>query len=130
MLMVGLSVPLWRGALGAGVSEAKSMQSMARADLQAMQLMVEGDAVRAREDVAAAREFSLALRDDVVPRARMAIDSALSAYRSGQGDMANVIETTRALWSTETELVMAEVRLGLAWARLERITATSWEPTP
>lgn len=130
MFMVGVSVPLWRGALRAGVSEAQSMQHMARVDLQAMQLMVEGEAIAAREEVEATRAHSLALRDDVVPRARMAIDSALAAYRAGQGDMVNVIEATRTLWSTETELVMAEAALGLARARLERATGTTWEITP
>jgi outer membrane protein TolC len=28
----------------------------------------------------------------------------------------------RALWSIQAELVMAEVELGLAWARLDRAT--------
>lgn len=130
MLMIGVSVPLWRGALKAGVAEARSMEHMARADLQAMQLMIESDAIVTREEVEAARVQLLALRDDVAPRARIAIDSALAAYRAAQNDMANVIEASRVLWSIETELVMAEAKLGLAWARLERATATTWELTP
>jgi len=36
MAMVGLSLPIWRGKLKAGVAEAQAMRSMAEADLRAM----------------------------------------------------------------------------------------------
>jgi outer membrane protein, heavy metal efflux system len=130
MLMIGVSVPLWRGALRSGVAEAAFMQDMAHADLAAMQRMVEGEAAAAREQVQAARAQFLALRDNVVPRAHMAIEPALAAYRSGQDGMVSVIEATRALWAVEAELVMAKAALRLAWARLERATGTGAERVP
>jgi outer membrane protein, heavy metal efflux system len=122
MVMVGVSLPVWRSALRAGVREAEAMQRMARADLAAMQRMIEGEVVAARERVESMRVQFLALRDDVVPRAHSAVQSALTAYRSGQSDMVAVIESMRALWSIQGELVMAEAELGLAWARLARAT--------
>jgi hypothetical protein len=56
MVMLGLSVPIWRGRLRAGVAEATAMADMAAADLVAMRRMAEGEARGAREDVVAARE--------------------------------------------------------------------------
>jgi outer membrane protein, heavy metal efflux system len=122
MLMVGVSLPIWRTSLRAGVREADAMQRMARADLAAMRRMVEGEVVAAREQIDAMRVMFRALRDDVVPRAQSAVQSALAAYQSGQSDMVAVVESMRALWSIQAELVMAEVELGLAWARLDRAT--------
>jgi cobalt-zinc-cadmium efflux system outer membrane protein len=123
MLMVGVSVPLWRGRLDAGTREARAMATMARADLDAMKRMVEGDAASARELVLAARERFLARRDDLLPRARRALDPALAGYGAGSLPLVSVLDAAAALWSSEAELLAAEVELGYARARLERASA-------
>lgn len=120
MVMVGVSVPIWRSKLRAGVAEARAMEQMARADLEAMRRMVESDAIGARQTVAAARETYLALRDDILPRARMALEPALAGYSAGTSTVATVIDAAQAQWDAEADLVMAEADLGAAWARLER----------
>lgn len=122
MLMVGISIPIWRERLRSGVSEAKAMQDMARADLGAMQLMIEGEAAAARDQVDAARVRYLAFRDEVVPRAQRAVTPALTNYAAGQGSLTAVIEAAQSLWSAQADLVMNETNLGLAWARLHRAT--------
>lgn len=127
MVMIGLSIPLWRGKLRAGVDEARAMVDMANADLEAMRRMVDGQARAAREAVAAARVRYIALRDDVVPRAQQAIAPTLAAYSAGQVPLVSVVEAAQALWSFERELAMARAELGVAWARLRRATG---EETP
>jgi cobalt-zinc-cadmium efflux system outer membrane protein len=125
MLMVGISVPLWRGKLRAGVNEAEAMLEMAQADRSAMRRMVEGEALSSREETIAARELYLALRDEIVPRALQAIEPALAAYASGQLPLVSVIEAAQALWSSQAELLSAQSELGLAWARLHRALGES-----
>lgn len=120
MLTIGVSIPLQRGRLNAGVREAEAMAEMARADLAAMTRMAEGEAATTRSQVLAARQRVLALRDDVLPRARQAIDPSVSAYAAGTLPLVSVIDTAQALWSIEAELVSAEFELGLAWARFKR----------
>jgi cobalt-zinc-cadmium efflux system outer membrane protein len=120
MLTVGISVPLQRGRLNAGVREAEAMAAMARADLAAMTRMAEGEAATARGQVLAARQRLLALRDDILPRARQAIDPSVSAYAAGMAPLVSVIDTAQALWSIEAELVSAEFELGVAWVRFQR----------
>lgn len=127
MVMIGLSIPLWRGKLRAGVNEARAMVDMANADLEAMRRMVDGQARAAAEAVAAARVRYLALRDDVVPRAQQVIAPTLAAYSAGQVPLVSVVEAAQALWSSERELAMARAELGIAWARLRRATG---EETP
>jgi outer membrane protein, heavy metal efflux system len=120
MVMAGISIPIWRGRLSAAVAEAESMAETAEADLSAMRRMVEGEAAVAREQVIAARERSQALEEEVLPRAKQAIEPTLAGYATGQVPLVSVIEAARALWSAEEELISAELSLGLAWARLNR----------
>ena len=120
MVMVGLSVPLWRGKLHAGVAEARSMVDMTTADLAAMRQMIGGDAAAARERVAAARTRFLALRDSIVPKANAAITATLTAYAANQVPLVSTVEAAEALWAAQRDLVMAHAALGLAWAQLDR----------
>ena len=120
MLMVGVSVPIWRGKYDASVREAQAMEDMARADLSAMTTMIEGEAATSRHQVLAARQRVIALRDDILPRARQAIDPSVAAYAAGTTPLVSVLDAAQALWSLEAERVSAEFELGLAWARLRR----------
>ena len=118
--MVGLSLPIWRGKLRAGVAEAEAMRAMSEADLRAMTRMIEGDAAAAAGALQAARDRQAALTSDVLPRARLAIEPAVASYASGQLPLVSVIEAVQALWLVQSDLLAADTQLGLAWARLGR----------
>ena len=120
MAMVGLSLPIWRGKLRAGVVEAEAMREMAEADLRAMTRMVEGQAATASASLAAARERQSAIANDVLPRARMAIAPAVASYASGQLPLVSVIEAVQALWLVQSELIDADTQALVAWVRLGR----------
>lgn len=120
MAMVGISLPIWREKLRAGVAEAQAMQAMSEADLQAMARMVEGDAAVALNRLQAARDRHTALTADVLPRARLVIEPAVAGYASGQLPLVSVIEAVQALWRVQADLIAADTELGLAWARLGR----------
>ena len=120
MAMVGLSLPIWRGKLRAGVAEAQAMRGMSEADLRAMTRMVEGQAAVAVNQLEAARERQAALNTNVLPRARMAIEPAVASYGTGQLPLVSVIEAIQALWGVQSDLIAADTQLGLAWARLSR----------
>jgi outer membrane protein, heavy metal efflux system len=120
MAMVGLSLPIWRGRLHAGVAEAQAMRDMSAADLRAMTRMIEGEAAVAVSQLQAARDRQAALTIDVLPRARMAIEPAVASYAAGQLPLVSVIEAMQALWLVQADLIAADTELGLAWARLGR----------
>jgi len=120
MAMVGVSLPIWRGKLRAGVAEAQAMRAMSAADLQAMTRMIEGDAAVAVYQLQAARDRQAALESDVLPRARMVIEPAVTGYASGRLPLVSVIEAVQSLWLVQSEVIGADTELGLAWARLGR----------
>ena len=120
MAMVGLSLPVWRGKLHAGVAEAQAMRAMSAADLRAMTRMIEGEAAAAVSQLEAARERRAALNTNVLPRARMVLEPAVAGYAAGQLPLVSVIEAVQALWLVQADLIAADTELGLAWARLGR----------
>jgi outer membrane protein, heavy metal efflux system len=124
MAMVGISLPIWRNKLHAGVAEAQAMRTMSEADLRAMSRMIEGDAAVAINQLQATRDRQVALTTDVLPRARMAIEPAVAGYTSGQLPLVSVIEAVQALWLVQADLIAADTELGLAWARLGRAIGT------
>ena len=118
--MVGVSLPIWRDKLHAGVAEAEAMRAMSEADLLAMTRMIEGEAAVAVNQLQAANERRTALTRDVLPRARMVIEPAVAGYASGQLPLVSVIEAVQALWFVQSDLIAADTALGLAWVRLGR----------
>jgi outer membrane protein TolC len=120
MAMVGVSVPLWRERLGAGVTEAQSMVAMASADVEAMQRMIAGSIASARETVVAERARLLSLRDDILPRSRLVVESGIGSFAAGQGPMVAVLDAARDLRDVRMQELMARTRLGAAWAKLRR----------
>lgn len=120
MVMAGISLPIWRAKLRAGVVEAEAMRAMSRADLLAMTRMIEGEAAVAVHALQAASARHTALVRDVLPRARMVIEPAVAGYASGQLPLVSVIEAIQALWLTQSDLIGADTALGRAWVRLGR----------
>ena len=120
MAMVGISLPIWRDKLRAGVTEATAMRQMSEAELRAMTRMVEGEAAAALNRLQAARERQQALAGDVLPRAELAIQPAVSGYAAGQLPLVTVIESVQALWVVRSDLIAADTEVGVAWARLGR----------
>jgi len=120
MAMVGLSLPIWRGKLRAGVAEAQAMRAMSEADLRAMTRMFEGETATTLNQVQAWRDRQDALTSNVLPRARMAIAPAIAGYTAGQLPLVSVIEAVQALWIVQADVIAADIELGLAWVRLGR----------
>ncbi|MBL8992907.1 MAG: hypothetical protein JNM63_06170, partial [Spirochaetia bacterium] len=102
-----------------------AMVDMAKADLQAMVRMVEGDAASSRQMVAAALIRVEFLKNEVVPKAKQMISPVLSAYATGQVPLISVIEAAGTLWSAQEELVGAEYGLGVAQIKLRRAMGES-----
>ncbi len=122
MLMVGVTVPLWRERLRAGVDEASAMQSMAAHDVLAMGRMIEGEAGAAREALAAAQARWDVARDSLVPLSRRSLSLLLASYAGGQAPLVSVLEGLRTLREARMQEITAEIRVNLAWLRLGRAT--------
>jgi outer membrane protein TolC len=124
MAMAGISLPIRRDKLHAGVAEAQAMRATAEADLRALARLIEGEAALAVGQLDATTSRRHALTTDVLPRARLAIEPALAGYAAGRLPLVSVIEAVQSLWLLQLELIAADSELGLAWARLGRALGT------
>lgn len=125
MLMLGVSLPVWRGRLRAGVAEAQAMVQMADAEVQATSVMITGEAAAAREEVAAAQARLGAIQREVLPLSQKGAQSQLAGYAAGQVPLASSLLAFRTLLEVRMDEVMAQVNLGLAWSRLRRAVGVS-----
>lgn len=120
MLMIGVSIPIWREKLSAGVSEATSMKSMAESDVSAMSKMIEGEVGAARDQVVAERVRLATTRDKVLPLAKQSLSLTIASYGTGQVPLVSVLDAARMWRETRMEEVVAELKVATAWARLGR----------
>jgi len=120
MLMIGVSVPLWRDKLHAGEAEAKSMVTMADADVAAMSKMIEGEVGAARQAVIASRTRLSTARDKVLPLSKSILELTIGTYASGQVPLLSVLDAEKAVRDAKMEEVLAEIKAAAAWARLGR----------
>jgi outer membrane protein TolC len=116
-LMVGINVPIWAG----------SGQLPLRREMQAMQLMEQAmerdlynetfaDLAELRAQAERARNLSDLYSTSVLPQARAAVESALSAYRVGRIDYTTLVmnEMTVNRYQIETVRLTAEYHRAIA----------------
>ncbi len=98
------------------------MSTMASADLEAMRRMIGGAVTTARQEVVADRKLLLSVQRDILPRARLVVESAVASFGAGQGPMVAALDAARDLFDVRMEELMDRARLGTAWAKLRRET--------
>lgn len=130
MVSVGISLPIWAGEYDAAISEAKAMASMGRVELEAMQTMVQGSVVAARERVEAARSLEHSIRTKLLPLGEQVTKALLSSYATGGGSVVAVLEGLQSSQMIEMEHIAALAELGRARAQLARQSGTPLEAAP
>lgn len=120
MLMIGVSVPIYREKLSAGVAEATQMVSMVDAETAAMRKMIEGEVAGARGAVVAAKIRFDTAHDKLVPVSKQAVTLTLASYATGQAPLVTVLDAVSMLRMTRMDEIASEIRLAAAWVRLGR----------
>ncbi len=120
MATVGVSLPIWADAYDSRIDEAKTMVAMERADLAAMTIMVEGEAVAARERVEAAQVRERSIRTKLLPQAATTFETVLASYAAGQVPLVSALDALAMLRMLQMEHVQARTALAMRWAELGR----------
>lgn len=117
--VLGFSLPLpvfdrHQGAL----LEAHRREDKARAELEAVQVALTAQATEAFEQLSAALSLAQALRDEVLPGARHALNAATRGYEVGKFNLMDLLDAQRTLFDTETQALNATAQAFRADARL------------
>lgn len=118
-LQAGVSIPLWRTKLDAGVAQAAATSRHSAEQRRAIKAGLERDV---HELVAQLpirwRQLDL-LRRVLLLQAQEALDSATSGYVAGTLNALDLLDAEHVLFETETAIARAETDYFAAWVRLE-----------
>jgi len=121
--LAGMTVPIWRDKVAAGVARSKAMELSARSRLTqeqiALTVMVAEQTFMYRE---LTRNLAL-LRDRLIPKAGLSVDIAQAGYLSGQIDFFNLIDAQRQRLALQLEEVEARTRREIVLAELSLLIA-------
>lgn len=124
-LMVGISLPLWAGSRQLPLQrEMEAMQSMTAAKERGLYNETFARLTELRADAGRARSLSNLYANAVLPQARAAVESALSAYRVGRVDYTTLINNELTVNRYEIEAVRLTAEYHQAVAELEALVGT------
>lgn len=127
-LMVGFSLPLWAGSRQLPLRrEMQAVQAMERA--RALELHNETFARLAelRAEAERARALTRLYESSILPQARAAVESALSAYRVGRVDYMTLVENEMTVNRYEIEVVRLTAEYHRAVAQIDALLGNAGE---
>ena len=128
-LSFGITLPIWRAKLSAGVREADANLRAARSDESGMRSMLAADVTMTAFQVRTTARLADLYRRTLVPQAERALTVAEARVRDGQESLASALELA-ATWQQMTlARLRAEAELARAVAALERLLGTTLTET-
>jgi outer membrane protein TolC len=116
---LGVTLPIWRGKHDGPRLAAEARAAALGSHRQAQSQQLAARMVAARADWRDATRRHDRHRDDLIPRARQAYESALAAYRAAAAPLADVLAAERTLLALEESLLSARRDAWLASADLD-----------
>jgi outer membrane protein TolC len=130
-LSLGVSVPLWSGSgRGPAQEEARAVRAMQEAVYRDLVNETFARIAEAHAEADRARRLSNLYATSIVPQARAAVESSLSAYRVGQVDFMTLLQTELTVNRYEIETVRLAASYHAAVASLEALVGGPLEQTP
>ncbi|MBW2261790.1 MAG: TolC family protein [Deltaproteobacteria bacterium] len=116
-----MSLPLWSWNK-AGVDKAEAEKLEVESEEALVLLMLGSRVLAAHSDASQANAAAVQYRDEILPRARLAVEDVQKAYDEGDADLIDLIDARRTLVSTQIEYAGVLLELHLAVADLEILT--------
>lgn len=118
--MVGFTLPVWAGRRqGPARDAALAEVSMAEASLNEIHAEIAGWVLALEAELARTRSLIALYRESILPQARAAVSSAMSAYRTGEVDFATLVDAELAVSRFELEFNTLLRDYGTAVASME-----------
>ncbi|MBE0595660.1 MAG: TolC family protein [Desulfuromonadales bacterium] len=129
-LVLGVSVPLPLFDRNQGaIAAARSRQTQACADERSALLQAKAALVAGWQEINSARAEAEALRDDIIPASRQAMESAEYGYRAGKFGILDVLDAQRTLVEAQESYLDALTAFHRAASQLERLLGSPLSKT-
>jgi cobalt-zinc-cadmium efflux system outer membrane protein len=126
VLEVGLPLPIIDRNQGA-ILAAERRIAVSSEQQRAAQFRIQAALATTYEELAGAAKEAVTLRDQVLPEAASASETAQHAYTQGLFTLTDVLDTQRTLFELRSRYVTSLTRYHFAAAEIERITGRSFE---
>jgi outer membrane protein TolC len=120
-LSVGVKVPLWRGKQEAAIQEAQIERRRAETELADFRLEVRTRLADLRSQMTRQQRQLTLLDERLLPKAETALETTLSAYRTGQNDFLALLDAERTLFQLRLQRASVFARLLTTQAEWERV---------
>ncbi len=124
----GVSLPLWRSKLEAGVEEGVLNRLAAEEGLREASAEIDGELGDLLHRIPLLIEQMRLYEDVLLVQARQSLLSAESAYAAGTADALDLLDAERVLHGVRIAAERVRTDLGVAYARLEGVTAGPLTP--
>jgi len=118
--VVGVTLPVWREKINAGIHEAAQRTSSSAQRLEAERDAIQGKLRRLIAQADALVEQEGIYEHRIIPRSEDTLKLSISDYRGKRTDFFSLIETYRELLMFETQLARIEATLAGTIAQIER----------
>lgn len=118
--VVGVTLPIWREKINAGIREASHRTSSTTQRLEAERDAIQGKLRRLMAQADALVEQEGIYEDRIIPRTEDTLKLSIADYRGKRTDFFTLIETYRELLMFETQLARIEATLAGTIAQIER----------
>ncbi|WP_231743691.1 TolC family protein [Stieleria neptunia] len=118
---VGVTLPIWRDKINAGIREAAHQRSSTSLRLDAERDRVRGSLRRQVAAAYAAIEQLELFRDRLIPRTEQTLQIATADYQGKKADFTDLIATYRELLALQVQVARAKANLASTLAQIERI---------
>jgi len=99
----GISMPLWTGSTRAKIREAEIDRRRAATDLDTFELEVRTRKAALREQLVRQYSQLRQLRETLIPKAEMTVESALSSYQTGKSGFLDLLDAQRTLFQLQQD---------------------------
>nr|WP_236649286.1 TolC family protein [Rhodopirellula sp. SM50] len=121
---VGVTLPIWRDKINAGIREAAHQRSSTALRLDAERDRVRGTLRRQVAAAYAAIEQLELFRDRLIPRTEQTLQIATADYQGKKADFTDLIANYRELLSLQVQVARAKATLASTLAQIERIAGS------
>jgi outer membrane protein TolC len=128
MVSVGITLPIWFGKNSARREQARARLHMAQQSLEEKQNQLRAFTEQILFQYDDARRKISLYRDGLVPKAEQSLKASFTAYRAGEIDFLNLLDTQRQL--LDFQLTLDRARTGAATRKAEIELLTGHEITP
>ena len=128
--MLGFELPIFAGRRQLRMrDEAEALAAMARAELAETRANVDARLGELVADLERSRELMRIYRDEVLPQARITVESAFASYRVGAVDFRTLVDAQITLDRYEDEYHRWMADYGTALAEIESAIGRPLPPT-